>query len=62
MAAPHVAAFAALLHSRGVTSPAAKEAVIKATALDVGTNGRDDASGYGLIQPVKALFGLGVNR
>jgi hypothetical protein len=37
------------------SSLAAKEAVIKATALDVGATGRDDTSGYGLIQPVRAL-------
>ena len=62
MAAPHVAGFAALLMSRGHTSPALIETIIKATAQDVGTPGRDDSFGHGLIQPFRALFGRGVRR
>jgi subtilisin family serine protease len=62
MAAPHVAGFAALLHSRGVISPQAKEAVIIATALDLPPNGRDNQFGHGLIQPRAALFGSGIRR
>ncbi len=39
MASPHVAGLAALLTSRGVTNPAAVEALIKATATDLGAPG-----------------------
>jgi serine protease len=60
MAAPHVAGIAALLRSQGITTPSALEAIIKATALDLGAPGRDDLYGYGLIQPRAALRGVGV--
>ena len=60
MAAPHVAGLAALLMSQGVASPPAIEALIKATAKDLGSPGRDDTFGYGLIQPRAALFGFGI--
>jgi len=59
MAAPHVAALAALLMSQGVTKPAAVEALIKATARDLGPAGRDAEFGFGLIQPRTALRGFG---
>lgn len=60
MASPHVAGIAALIMSQGVTNPAAVEALIKATARDLGTSGRDNEYGYGLIQPRVALHGVGV--
>ena len=62
MASPHVAGLAALLHSRGIVDPAAKEALIAGTALDVGPKGRDSQAGAGLIQPRAALFGFGIRR
>jgi serine protease len=62
MATPHVAGLAALLMSQGVTKPAAIEALIKATARDLGAPGRDDDTGFGLIQPRTALRGFGVTR
>ncbi len=62
MASPHVAGFAALLMSQGVKSPAAVEALIKATAKDLGDPGRDNSYGAGLIQPRTALRGFGVVR
>jgi serine protease len=62
MATPHIAATAALLMSQGVTSPKAIEAIIKASALDLGSPGRDDEYGYGLVQPRTALFGLGISK
>jgi len=62
MASPHVAGLAALLVSQGVSKPAAIEALIKATARDLGAKGRDDETGYGLIQPRAALRGFGVTR
>jgi serine protease len=62
MAAPHVAGTAALLMSRGVRDPRAIEIVIKGSALDLGSPGRDHEFGYGLVQPRTALFGFGVVR
>ena len=62
MAAPHVAGLAALLISRGITKPAAIEALIAGSAKDLGTAGRDNSFGAGLIQPRAALRGLGVVR
>jgi serine protease len=60
MATPHVAGIAALVMSQGVTNPAAVEALIKATARDLGAPGRDNEYGFGLIQPRAALRGVGV--
>lgn len=60
MATPHVSGLAALLMSRGITSPASVEAVIKASAKDLGTAGRDNEYGFGLIQARDALFGKGI--
>ena len=60
MAAPHVAGLAALLMSRGITSPSVIETIIKDTARDLGTPGRDDSFGFGLIQARDALFGRGI--
>jgi serine protease len=60
MATPHVCGVAALLVSRGITSPAAIETVLRRTAKDIGAAGKDTSFGYGLIQPRAALFGVGV--
>jgi subtilisin family serine protease len=62
MAAPHVAALAALLYSQGITRPSAIEAAIKRFAQDLGTPGRDDDFGYGLLDARATLRGLGVAR
>jgi len=62
MAAPHVAGLAALLHSQGVTKPAAIEAALKRFARDLGATGRDDEYGHGLINARLTLRGLGVVR
>jgi len=62
MAAPHVAGAAALLAAQGITSPAAIEAALKAFATDLGPAGRDDEHGHGLIDPRRALRGLGIAR
>ena len=62
MASPHVAGLAALLISQGITKPASVEALIAASAKDLGTTGRDDAFGAGLIQPRSALRGFGLVR
>ncbi|NOT26692.1 MAG: S8 family serine peptidase [Acidobacteria bacterium] len=62
MAVPHVAGFAAMLMQQGITDPAAIEAIMKRFATDLGPTGRDDAYGYGLINPRAALRGLGLVR
>jgi len=62
MASPHVAGMAALLMSQGVKNPAAVEALIAATAKDLGDAGRDNSFGAGLIQPRVALRGFGLVR
>jgi len=61
-ASPQVAALAALLIRQGVTTPAGVQFAIQATAEDLGTRGRDDQYGHGLIQPAEALSGMGLNR
>jgi subtilisin family serine protease len=63
MAAPHVTGVAALLWSRGIRTPATIESPHSSkTALDLGSPGKDDTFGYGLIQPRAALFGLGIRK
>jgi serine protease len=60
-AVPHVSAAAALLISQGITSPQAVRAALEGTAEDLGDPGHDNFYGHGLIQPVRALTGLGLN-
>jgi serine protease len=62
MAAPHVSGFAALLMQQGITDPAVIETAMKHFAIDKGAQGRDDAYGYGLINPRATLRGLGLAR
>jgi serine protease len=62
MAAPHVSAAAAMLYAQGITTPGAIRAALQQTAEDLGAPGRDDQYGYGLIQPAKALSGIGLNK
>jgi len=61
-ATPHVAAVACLLYRQGITSPAAVRAAIEQTAEDLGSPGRDDRFGFGLLRPSVALSGYGLNR
>jgi serine protease len=61
-ACPHVAALAALLYHQGITEPRAIQDAIESTAEDLGSPGRDDTFGHGLIRPAAALTGLGLNR
>jgi len=64
-ASPHVAALAALLVSQGITDPASVRAAIEQTAERLGgapAGGRNDTFGHGLIQPARALSGLGFNQ
>jgi subtilisin family serine protease len=64
MAAPHVAAAAALLFSQGFTDPEAVTAALEQTADKLGApeGGRNDTVGHGLIQPAAALSGLGFDQ
>ncbi len=63
MATPYVAATAALLLSRASAlgqslSPSAVTSILQSTATDLLTAGRDNKTGYGLINPVAALSSL----
>jgi serine protease len=62
MATPHVVGTAALLMSQAKLTPAQVETLIEKTAQDLGTAGRDNDFGYGLIQPRLALRGFGLIR
>ena len=62
MATPHVSGLAAMLIQQGITDPAAVEAALERFAVDLGTPGRDDMYGYGLIDARNALRGLGIAR
>ncbi len=56
MACPHVSATAALYISKtGVTDPHMVQEALQSTAHDLGTGGRDDYFGYGLIDAGQAL-------
>jgi len=61
-ATAHVAAAAALLISQGITDPAAVRKALESTADDLGSTGRDDDYGFGLIRPAEALKGLGLSQ
>jgi serine protease len=61
-AAPQVSALAALLARQGVKDPKAIQALMQKTAEDLGTPGRDDQFGWGLIRPSEALKGLGLSK
>ena len=60
MATPHVSAIAAEIWSNvpGASAAAVRNA-INSTAFDLGDAGRDNATGFGLIQAKKALTALG---
>jgi serine protease len=62
MAAPHVSGLAALLITQGVTNPKAVEAAIEKFATDIGTAGRDNDTGFGVINPRATIRGLGLSR
>lgn len=55
MAAPHVSGAAALLVSAGVTHPDDVRDALQMTAVDLGSAGRDNSYGWGLINPLAAL-------
>jgi serine protease len=60
-ATPHVSAVVALLYRQGIHDPVAIKAALEQTAEDLGTPGRDDTFGHGLVRPAEALKGLGLN-
>jgi serine protease len=62
MATAHVSGLAALLMDQGITTPQAVEQAIKAFATDLGTPGRDNETGFGLISPRSTIRGLGLRR
>ena len=55
MAAPHVSGVAALLFGRGWTTPAAIRSRLQATATDIPPSGRDDYTGWGLVNAAAAV-------
>jgi len=58
-AAPHAAAVAALmLNAKRTATPAQIYSYLEATAIDMGTNGFDNNSGFGLIQADAAINSL----
>jgi serine protease len=62
MATPHVSGVAAMMKQQGIKSPAAIEAAMEQTAVDLGSSGRDDTFGHGLIDARAAIRGLGAAR
>jgi hypothetical protein len=62
MATPHITGVAAMVMQQGITSPAAVEAALEQTAIDLGSAGRDDMFGFGLVDARAALRGLGLAK
>ncbi len=62
MATPHVAGVAAMMMQQGVTSPAAIEAALEQFAVDLGSPGRDNTFGFGLVDARNSLRGLGLAK
>jgi len=55
MATPHVSGVAALLISRGFTTPSAIRSRLRDTAVDLGARGWDQYFGYGLVNAAAAV-------
>jgi len=62
MATPHVSGVAAMVMQQGITTPAAIEAALEKSAIDLGAAGKDDSFGFGLVDARNALFGLGLSK
>jgi len=62
MATPHITGVAAMIMQQGIKSPAAVEAALEQTAIDLGTSGRDDTFGFGLVDARAAMRGLGLAK
>jgi serine protease len=61
-ATPHVSGLAALLMSEGITDPKAVEKILEHFATDLGSPGRDNDTGFGVINPRAAIFGIGLAK
>jgi serine protease len=60
MATPHISGVAALLFARNPAATASQvRQAMESTALDLGTAGRDNEYGYGLVQAASALAVIG---
>ncbi len=55
MSAPHISGVAAMLASLGITEPDYIRQALQNTAIDLGTAGKDNEYGYGLIDAFAAL-------
>jgi len=62
MASPHVAGLAALLVKQGVKDPRGIEKIIEHFATDIGPAGRDNDTGFGVINPSAAIYGIGLAK
>ena len=62
MATPHITGVAAMLMQQGFTDPKAVEAAIERFAVDLGTPGRDNTFGFGLVDARNSLRGLGLAK
>jgi serine protease len=62
MATPHITGVAAMIMQQGIKSPAAVEAALEQTAIDLGASGRDDTFGFGLVDARAAMRGLGLAK
>ncbi|PIR97234.1 MAG: hypothetical protein COT91_02570 [Candidatus Doudnabacteria bacterium CG10_big_fil_rev_8_21_14_0_10_41_10] len=58
MAAPHVAAAAALLVEKGIKNPEELTELLTKSATDLNSKGYDTSTGWGLLNPLAALKGL----
>jgi serine protease len=57
MATPYISGIAALLVADGIHGPEIIRERLRKTAVDLGTNGKDDYYGYGLVDAYGALLG-----
>lgn len=58
MASPHVAGTAALVIASGITNSNEVRQKLQTTADDLGTSGRDNLYGYGLVDAEQAATGV----
>ncbi|HYM22641.1 MAG TPA: S8 family serine peptidase, partial [Vicinamibacterales bacterium] len=62
MAAPHVTGVAAMMMQQGIRKPADIEALMEKYAIDLGAPGRDEFFGFGMIDALAVLRGMGAAR
>lgn len=61
-ATPHISGVAAMMMQQGITNPGAVESALERFAVDLGTPGRDNSFGYGLVDARASLRGLGLAK